>query len=57
MSQSSESQVSVALNKETWVAIQSLIRSGCHERGDNWVKWGEQTAKCIQTALDAENPS
>jgi len=53
MSQTNNPRISVTLTKRNWPAIQSLIRSGCQQRDDRWVRWGRQITNHIQAALDA----
>lgn len=50
-------RISVEFTKETWKAIQELISSGCEQRGDDWVLWGDTVTQYLQSAIDGANPS
>jgi hypothetical protein len=44
--------VSVSLSKANWEAIIKIITKQCKIYGPEWVKWGDEINKVIQTSLE-----
>jgi hypothetical protein len=48
---SNNRQVSVALSVECWEVIKEFIKSSCQQKGDDWIKWGQEINQFIQSSI------